>query len=260
MAGMRRYKIGEHPTYDRVFDAHKADSAILNPRGSAPNVYSINLGDAHALRAHLLETRGAKNHPSLEDGYYWKGESGNVQISHLKAAENVIEGIDLEFAKEKQTFINQGKHPPKRMSARLEEKMLKAEARLDVIQNEIETLERFLKTFTDQDEKISDGRVLQRGPKGAGKLTGGILSMIDGQTVKPDKDGVLRIADKRSQYHGMRTADYFEEIVKPWARETAKLQNAWREKIQNGELDGANPTKPRAKWPEKPTELKRRAA
>ena len=243
----RRYTpIGLHPTYDRMFDVCKGDSPVLNPHG-IPGAYSLNLGDESTLKSLLLEYQGD---PNLADGFFLKGESGGKTASHLKAAELRIQEIETEFQQEKQTNINQGKHPPKKMSKRLQEKLLQAEARLDVIEGEIEVLEKLLKNFTDAGEKSSNKKVLQRGPQGMGKLSGGTLSVVDGQIVKPDKDGVLRIADERSQYHGMKTADYFSEIVKPWLTANAKLMREHQKKLQEKEITDTTSKAPKAPWPE----------
>ena len=247
----RRYKIGRHKEYDRFFDLLKSDSPVLNISGP-PNPYSIHLNDAGALRSHLLEREGAKGNIKIEDGYIWKSETREKSLALLPAAEQMIEAIQTEFEGLKQTATNQGKRPPKEMPELLKVKLLKCEARIDIVLSEITTLERFLKKFTDAEEVISAGNILARGPEGSGTLRGGILAEVDGQKVQADSDGILRIADKRSRYDKMTTADYFERICKVWLRANALLLREYMKKIQAGAIDGAHSSKPKAAWPKRP--------
>ncbi len=250
----RRYKIGKHPVYDKAFDLLKTNSAILNPTGAPPSAYSVNLGDATTLKSLLLERRGFEDNPEIEDGYFLKGESGEKTASLLLAAKEQIDAVELQFEGQKQTATNAGKHPPKDMSEDLKSELLKAEARVDIIASEIDTLERFLTKFMEKEGATADANILRKGPEGSGKLSGGMLCEIDGQTVTPDKAGVLRIDEKRSKYHGMKTSDYFQKVVLPWKRENAKLLRAYVEKCKSGEISGAQTAKPRAPWPERPKE------
>jgi hypothetical protein len=254
----RRYKIGLHRVYDRGFDAYKSSSPVLNSKGGIPNVHSLNLSDANSLRSHLLERQGFQGDPKImKIGWFRKGETGDLQISDLKAAAEDIEVIKAQFKNHQQTTINQGRRPPKTMPADMQEKLLKAEARLDITKSEIETLERLLKNFTDADTKIDDSLVLKRGPAGSGKLRHGILAHVDGQHVEADSKGVLRIADARSRYNGMATADYYDEIVRPWLRANSKLLKEHAKKcrkIRKSDPDAEFKNAPRAPWPEVPKE------
>jgi hypothetical protein len=92
----------------------------------------------------------------------------------------------------------------------------RAEARLDVTQREIEFLQSKLATlFVEPERKQSEDRVLAYGPIGTGKLTGGVLTEIDGQRTELI-DTVLVITSEASPYRGMRVRDYREFIVKPY--------------------------------------------
>lgn len=254
----RRYKIGTHRTYDKCFDAFKGDSPVLNPRSSGIGVHSLNLSDKNALKSHLLERVGFQGDAKeMKIGWFRKGETGEMQVSDLKSAEQQIIAIKQAFENQKQGIINQGRRPPKTMPADMQEKLLKAEARLDITKSEIETLERLLKNFTDADTKIDDSLVLKRGPAGSGKLRHGILAHVDGQHVEADSKGVLRIADARSRYNGMATADYYDEIVRPWLRANSKLLKEHAKKcrkIRKSDPDAEFKNAPRAPWPEVPKE------
>ncbi|MBT3255797.1 MAG: hypothetical protein HN366_04960 [Deltaproteobacteria bacterium] len=256
MAAPRRYKIGTHRTYDQAFDAYKTASPVLNSKGSIPNVHSLNLSDKNALRSHILERVGFQGDPKkMEIGWFQKGETGQLQISDLKSAEQDIEEIKSQFEHHKQTQINMGMRAPEAMSNEMLDKMFRAEARHDIVKSEIETLERLLKNFTDRDEKIDDSKVLKGGPRGMGKLRHGILAHVDGQNVEADSKGVLRIDDPRSKYDGMKTCDYYDEIVKPWGRANAKLLNAHVKKsreIRLSDPDAEIKNAPKAPWPEPP--------
>lgn len=255
MASRRYSPIAEHPMYNRMFDVLKAASPILNPHGP-PNAYSVNLGDASTLKSLILERQGAQGNPKLEHGFLWRGERGEKTPSLLLVAKERIEAIEKDFARVKQTVTNSGRKPPTQMPAEMTNRLLKAEARFDVIQAEIETLERFLKVFTDAKDSTSNQNVLQHGPRGSSKMKGGILTILDGQKVELDKNGILRIADTRSRYNKMKTCEYFETIAKPWLRANAKLLREHIVKCRAGELDGPKTRAPKAPWPKKPKEAK----
>jgi len=102
------------------------------------------------------------------------------------------------------------------------ERKLKAEAKVDVIKDEIRKLEKALSAYQEKEAKIRKRRVLQYGPDGRSKLRGGILVEVDGQIVKKDKHGVLRIADDQSPYNGLETWRYFSEVNGPWYAEKTR--------------------------------------
>jgi hypothetical protein len=258
MAAPRRYRIGQNPKYDKSFDAYKGDSPVLNPRSSGIGVNALNLNDANSLESHLLERIGFQGDPKImKIGYFRKGETGQLQISDLKSAEMQIREIKSQFKNEQQSIVNQGRNPPKEMSKDLKDKLLRAEARHDIVQSEISTLERLLKNFVDQDKKIDDSKVLKGGPRGMGKLRHGVLVHVDGQNVEADSKGILRIADPRSRYNGMKTADYYDEIVRPWIRANSNLLKEHGKKARASMLTDPDfdiGRAPKAPWPDVPKE------
>jgi len=229
----RRYKLGFNPTYDHEYDGLKMRSIILNPN-AFPSIHAPNLSDREGITNALCQWKGDK------DGEWKSGD--DYQPSYLKTAKERIESVQAEFAMLKQMAVNEGKHEPKEMPTLMQEHLLAGEARYDLISEEITFLENKLATFTDSDQKKNDGAVLKYGPVGMGKLRGGLLAVVDGQIVKPDKDGLLRICDPRSPYNSMLTAIYFEQIVKPWKRAMShyrSLQNKQIQQFHEAERTGA---------------------
>ena len=226
----RRYEIykdkeGKYSVYQATYDRLKQASQILNP-GKIPSVDNFVCLDRQGLRALLLQWKGRS-----EDGEFFYAEGNEYHWSYLKTAQERIKSINTEFKNLKQLTINEGKHPPKEMPAEMKERMLKAEAALDICLEEIECLEKKLATFTDSDQKESNSEVLKRGPDGAGRLRDGILILLDGQTVKPDAKNVLRICDTRSPYDGMQTVDYFEYIVPAWHKARSQYEKEQRRQM-----------------------------
>ena len=148
--------------------------------------------------------------------------------SRLKEAEDAVEAINERFEKLKQQAVNSGHYPPKEMPAELKEELLKAEAREDIIKAEIKRLETNLEKFPAGGMETHEMPCLKHGAIGSGKKRKGVLRWLDGQDILPDSEGVLRIKDERSPYHGMRCADYFETVVKPYKQSQAKLLEEYR--------------------------------
>ena len=220
--GRRRYKIGKYPLYDQTFDRLVDASLILNPTGSGANDVrnfgTISLRNSReGIKRLLMEYQGDNG-----SGFYIQNR--REIPSKLKEAKHAIEAIKEKFAKLKQRAVNAGRYPPKKMDAELKELLLKAEAREDIIRAEIKRLQNGLENFPD--EKTGELMpCLKYGCIGSSKNTGGICTIIDGQSVEPDEKGVLRIKDERSPFHGMRTADYFQSIVQAYNEQRAKLSN-----------------------------------
>ena len=64
---------------------------------------------------------------------------------------------------------------------------------------------------------MEDSKLLRYGPVGTGRIgEGNVLCILDGQTVKPNSEGILAIDDDRSPYNGMTVADYKAHLVLPW--------------------------------------------
>jgi len=252
----RRYKVGEHPEYDKTYDRLTMESLILNPGGKT-SADVQNFGTYHMLQS----KEGIER--LLEE---WRGEAGDIKRaymlgreevpSRLKEAEDAVEKINEKFARLKQQAVNSGHYPPKEMPKEMQEELLKAEAVEDIVRAEIRRLESNLEKFPATNIETHELPCLPYGPIGSGKKRRGVLRWLDGQDVLPDSEGVLRIKDTRSPYHGMRCADYFETVVAPYLKERDKLLEEYEIEVSRAREQGNDPSTivkrrpPLPAWPE----------
>lgn len=194
---VRRFKEGEHLMYDQVFNKAKRESAIF-----APERTSIS----HSYIADWIRDKGGIEKLISER---------KDKLSH---AQGKLDDIDLKFSDLKKRAINTGRREPKKMPADLFEERLKAEARFDVVAEEIAYLEKTLSEFVEVEQKQDDSAVLKYGPVGMSKVKNNQVCEIDGQAVGKHESGLFMIDDGRSPYHGMLICDYLEHVVKPWIR------------------------------------------
>ena len=243
----RRYKCGENPLYDRVFDARKMKSPILNPAGFHVADIALQMSDKAGLKSLLTELEGN------EEGKFWSHSPSPARWlnSRIKNAELAIAGIEDRFQNVRQQAVNAGHRPPSKMPKDMTEELLRSEARLDVVLEETEKIRKLLSEIERREQKQDDKKVLQRGPMGAGRLVDGICVWLDGQCVEPDHENVLRIIDDRSPYNGMRTADYFEFVQKPWCKLRDKMQTEERKRGEDdpGYSPRRNARPPLPPWP-----------
>ncbi len=179
----RRYELfrdkeNKYQVYNQAYDGLKMNSQILHPSKIA-SVHSLNFADRGGLEACLRTWKGQES----KEGECFYPDSGEWRPSYLKAANERIKDIEKEFAQLKQKTINEGKRPPETMPKELQERLFQAEATLDIVKEEIEFLEKRLAGFEKEENKKSDGAVLQYGPQGIGKIRGGILVEVDGEKV-----------------------------------------------------------------------------
>lgn len=252
----RRYKVGEHPEYDKTFDRLTIKSLILNPGGKT-SADIQNFGTYHMLQS----KEGIER--LLEE---WRGEAGDIKRAYmlgrrevpskLAEAEMQVEKINAKFDKLKQDKINSGHYPPKKMPNEMRKELLKAEAVEDIVKAEIKRLENALEKFPAGGIETHEMPCLPRGPEGMGKKRKGILRWLDGQDVFPDPEGVLRIKDNRTPYNGMMTAEYFKYIVKPYKQAQAKLLSEYEIEVSRAREEGTDPASivkrrpPLPDWPE----------
>lgn len=251
MAGRRKYRVGDHPEYDRVFDIKNMESPILNPKAtSIMNATTVDqMNSREGLNILLSEWRG-------DDSGFWN--NGGVKVpSKLKIAELAIKNIQLSFETRQQRQVNSGRAVSKKMPPDMLDELHRAEAVVDIHLSEIAALEKRLSELVAVSDQSSKTKVLERGPGGSGQMKGGVLVLLDGQIIKQNSDGVLIIDDERSPYHGMETADYFEHIVKPWSAARDKLYTELCAKARIAVLAGAAPGSqitralpPNPEWPE----------
>jgi hypothetical protein len=183
--------------------------------------------------------------------------------SAILRRQTAIDSIHKQFKIAQQMAANMGNAVPEKMPDELQTKLYQAEADYDVTLEEIDAIKAYIDALVKQKANESNQLVLRHGPIGTGSMDNGILAEIDGQTVKPDRDGVLRIDDKRSPYNGMLVADYKRHILKPYHKELRRLREEaieWNIK-HPGEPKKEPPRKlPLPPWPDCVPRLEQEAA
>ena len=233
-----------HSTCDRLMQ----QSQILNGGGKMIGSAS-RIFDRKGIEMELLILKGNK------EGIFYKGF--DKYPSSIQIAKNELSEIEQRFESYCQKEVREGKRKPSEMPIHLLNEKLALSARLYVYQSECEELEKKLEPFLNEDQKISDRNVLQRGPIGSSVLSHGSVSMIDGQKVALGTNGEPTIMDERSPYNGMKTGDYFEFIVKPWGFARAKkakenLMDAQAKGIGIDEMKKGNRIGANVAWPKIP--------
>jgi hypothetical protein len=156
------------------------------------SIHSV-LFDHENIKSALLERQGNE-----EGLYYLPGQM--AQRAYLPAIQDELEELNADFERASQQSVNEGKSPlaPDEWPEHLLERKLKLEATHDVLVAECEVLQEALNKYIDQEKERSDDLMLKYGPLGSGQLRDGFLIELDGQHVKPDSEGILRITDERS--------------------------------------------------------------
>jgi hypothetical protein len=210
----RRYKIDKNPTYDQTFDRLKGDSPVLNPERFGMNEAILLMSHMRGLEGLLYALLGDEDREFVND-------FGTRFPARVPGAELVIKSIEADFEAMKQAARNMGRPEPSEMPAELNEKILKAEARLDIYGEEADWLQKTLDEFVERKQEKDDARVLKYGPQGTGK--GEPLRELDGQDIATNGDGVLYINDKRSPYHLMKVIDYRTYVSAPFLASRSKI-------------------------------------
>lgn len=219
MGSKRRYHpIGKSPIYDRFFDHYRKQSLVLNLGSQHPSDPYQIFRDRETLKGVLQETLEAQ-----------------------AAIQEQQEALQNDFKKWQESRLMQGFAEPTEaeMSSEMKEENYRLQAREDILQEEVEELSKQIKEFIEKDAEVDKSRVLKYGPRGAAKMTNGILSEIHGQKCalhKPQgsKTDILIINDPRSPYHGMGVADYRGRISGPWCKARNLIDR--RREILKGKL------------------------
>jgi len=227
------------PFYNETYLALKFESPFLNPK--------------------------ARERSFQESGWHLEGKNQLQARLKLFKAETLAEhedrvaALEQAFKRASQKAVNEGRRPLTEMPSALRRQWEVACARLDVAKEERDAIAKAAEKVEVAEQERSDDKVLQYGAVGISKLAPfpdapyGRLIRIDGQHVKPDAKGVPRIADARSPYNGMATADYIDYIVRPW-KQANSLQK--REKLKKAREQGIPQEKvrigraPLPPWPE----------
>jgi hypothetical protein len=212
MASKRRKEylpIAKYPVYNSTFDKLRLASRVLNT-DTIPSISSI-LWDQQNIRTEL-------NRLINED---------------LLSVKLKLKDIELKFLQYQQNRVNQGFEKPNTMPLDLQNEKYNIEAGEDVLLEEIEFLERQLKTYIDAKAKEDDSKVLDKGLVCSFRNHGiqaddpemiNVMKEIDGQNVSVHPKGFLYISDERSPYNGMAIADY-RKLAKIWVQDRIKADD-----------------------------------
>lgn len=199
-------KRGKDLIRDDAKDHGLVNSLLLN--GGNLGGLSQPMNDRKYLTGMKLEMLGDRQ------GQYLR--NGSQTMSVIPALINKINEIDTRIADHKMQQERQGF--PETIPKDLSSEMSKLLGLLDVRLLELRDIDKRLKIFDDQKQAADDSMVLAYGLRMMGKLRGGTLAEIDGQTVGRTADGVLIINDLRSQYNGMSVLD-FRQMAAKWQDE-----------------------------------------
>lgn len=241
-----------HETIDRLM----LQSDILNGGGRTLNAAS-RIYNRGGIEMELLIIRGNKN------GGFFKGT--NEYPSHILIAKADLEEMEIKFEKYCERVMAAGRRKPQEMPPEMLEQKLKIEAKLFVLESEAEELDKRLAPYLNTEKEKSDNNVLRNGPRGSSRLKNGVIVEMDGMTVSehlnPVTDEVVFIINdtRAKQYNGYLTADYLDNICRPWAyaklalsrkvQAEAKEQGIPLNEISQNKLNGQH-----APWPKMPDE------
>jgi hypothetical protein len=196
--------------YKQHCDRFRNNSPILSP-SNMPNSL-MQFYDKSGCESALVELEGTD-----ADGMFVNNE-GIKKMSALTQARQELDQIEERFRSYRQQRVDGGYGLPNEPKE-LFEARVRAEAKLDVVNQEIKKLKERLQSFTDAEEKEREQKVLQFGCRGSGRLQGGILREIDFQQVTRIH-GVLVITDPLSVFRGLSVIDYRQRICEPWLKAT----------------------------------------
>jgi hypothetical protein len=224
---MRRYKIGENPDYDQIFDRKESQSDLLHP-AAMPSVHSlfINRVNLLALKYELL---GDEKGRFID---HW----GTTLKATIPALQERLNALDAEFDAWKKQVRSEGKTLPAAMTPEKQAEKTLCEALLDVRNLELEYIQNLLDNYVEIEDKSSDEAVLKNGPAGAAQLKNSTIVMLDGQQCAVNEDGIPFINDERSRYNGMSTASYYRDIVSVWQKQRRENQKQIEKEIREGKL------------------------
>lgn len=222
MGSKRRYKIGLKPIYDNEFNLRRVGSRILNSGSMMPGINTI-FWDKRNCQSHLAELEGNS------EGFYYKGNQR--MIADIPNALRKLEALQKRFENYQQERVNLGYRKPEEWPSGLDVEKQSLEAQLDVMYEEVEVVKGHLNDYIEAEKTVHNGKMLLSGPRGNGRLQGGVLIEIDDQNVG-QINGHLVIVDEDSPYHGISVPDYREYISEPWAKATLEISNEQYKKRQ----------------------------
>jgi hypothetical protein len=206
----RRYpdqKTVEHRIYTEYFDRFTLNSAVLNSGSKPFNIHSIFWTKENIVN-NLVELEGN------QEGKYWNREGVFIDAD-ITVAKTHLENLNSKFKDYQDKLENEGKEITDNWPIELLTERLKWEAQLDVYNREVESLKAELAKINEKDDTVSSDKVLAWGLECSGQLRGGVLIVLDGQTISELPSGKLIIDDKHSCYNGMLVSDY-RKLATAW--------------------------------------------
>ena len=138
-----RFKI-----YHETFDTKRANSVIINPGINVvgPNTKFFNHGEYVALQAELIGAgkNGKDGYGNANPDFVYNHSWRTWNIAWIPGMKRQIEKINEAFKDYQQSRWNAGYEKPDTWPIELFEKLLKAEAILDVYQEELEIVQHWL--------------------------------------------------------------------------------------------------------------------
>ena len=201
MSSKKRYRPVKdaEQAYHKMFDNLRVRSIVLNMNARIKSERAMNFNSRQDLKVLLGE---------------YKGKEENTK-SKL---------FEINKLQEQTDKINKYQGRTKGISTHSLNERFRTEARLDILTEEIEELDKLIGEIGEQEQKKTNSYILKYGPRGVGVIKGNILVLLDGQQVAPGKDGSLRIADKNSIYDGIPINAYYDAISKPWKIASQRLK------------------------------------
>ena len=248
---MRRYRVGEHPVYDKIFNSRKLHSRILSG-GNRPagDIHSVNLSDQDTLTSLRVELVGSIKVCYWDEGrkkqlltldqlrnnflnpHYFSGD-GSSHLAIIPSLFAKLAEIDDEVERRQAAHVLTGRGTGGACGTSSER--YRTEASLDVRCEELKELEQRLAKFARKTRTRASKDMLRLGPVGTGRIRDNVLTVIDGQRVSliTNEDGgkILVITESKSEYCGMAVPDYHKHVVAPWSRAKNHI-NRKRNKLQ----------------------------
>ncbi len=197
-----------HDMYDRL----RLASQILNAGNRNVGIHFM-IWDKVNVETQIRRMTGDENGQFLE-------KNGNGHLASIPAQEQRLADLEHQFQSFQRRKIREGHARPKDWPPDLLRQRLEAEARLDVLNEELEQLQKWLTHFTEPIQKAQDDHVLEYGLRCSGRLRNGGLAEIDGQACGYIGD-VLCIIDEKSPYNSISITDY-RKLSAEWLAERRK--------------------------------------
>jgi hypothetical protein len=156
-------------------------------------------------------------------------KNGEVVFALIPTANQELNELEANFVRYQQKQKNLGFEITEYPSHVLDRK-LKIEAMLDVMNMEVEFIQKKLETFIGKVEEVDNSKVLAYGLIASIKQIGGKVHTIDGQNVSMIDD-VNCIDDPRSPYDGLSLFDY-RKLCSAFYQEQKRKQKEQLIKVQ----------------------------